>query len=667
MGGKDLLNTPGFLPLLITIIAAPMAIIAILVFAPRQTAAQANTNKYARINKAHRRFTNNFFTRRDYRRLVEMLSRLSLYNFQEVRYRAVKYYRASLIMMLTVWLLGTLIFKDFTCSLLLLLFAYLVKNKYIDKNVEKSRRQLLSQFSTTLSSLEQEYTRLGNIPDALAECEKGKLLETQMEDIYSICTAVDGEDRLDEFYSKCQFRQLKTLAESCYILNDTGDTTDTHGESTFRTNIRLIKDEVDLEVRKNTLIHIKFNMLEYIPLVPIFCVGIVQNFFMSNIPGTSVLYNGLLGYISRLSIVLFTLIGYYVITNINSEQYVRSNDRLEIVDNLLTKRWYKRIVRNVMSKSAKTIVSINKKIRGSLSSKDPEYIYAEKILFSTIIFVLALLSSVVMVISARQFIYQNTKSLSLVGGVVYSQEEYERLYKYDCEVMARKVLETDDIMAAQLEEVLPKATELTRLDEVSRIKLKYEKYHNTYYRWWYVLICYAVGICGWFIPELLLKFRQYMVKAEAEEDVLQMQTIIASIVDTTLDTLSVLYWLEKNSSVHKDALRFCYHEYPADPELALNRLKSKSTVAEFHHMCDRFITTIHQISIKEAFATLITDRAHILRIREMVQEETINSKRTIASPLALAPIIMLAVMHILAPIGILGFAEFTKAFAQAGF
>ena len=254
---------------------------------------------------------------------------------------------------------------------------------------------------------------MGNIPDALAECEKGKLLETQMEDIYNICTAVDGEDRLDEFYSKCQFRQLKTLAESCYILNDTGDTTDAHGESTFRTNLRLIKDEVDLEVRKHTMINIKFNMLEYLPIAPIFCVSIVQNFFMSNIPGTSVMYNGLLGYISRLSIVLLALIGFYVITNINSEQYVRSNDRLEIVDNLLTKRWYKRIVKDVTSKSAKTIVSINKKIRGSLSSKDPEYIYAEKILFSSIVFVLALVSSVIMVISARQFIYGNTNRYRL--------------------------------------------------------------------------------------------------------------------------------------------------------------------------------------------------------------------------------------------------------------
>ena len=72
-------------------------------------------------------------------------------------------------------------------------------------------------------------------------------------------------------------------------------------------------------------------------------------------------------------------------------------------------------------------------------------------------------------------------------------------------------------------------------------------------------------------------------------------------------------------------------------------------------------------SVKEAFADLVPERAHIMRIREMVQEQTINSKRMIASPLALAPIFALAGLHILAPIGNLGFAEFTKAFAQAGF
>ena len=76
-----------------------------------------------------------------------------------------------------------------------------------------------------------------------------------------------------------------------------------------------------------------------------------------------------------------------------------------------------------------------------------------------------------MVISARQFIYNNTKSLSLVGGTTYSLEEYDRLFEYDCSVMEKTSLETDDVMSSQLSSVLPIATEFTRLEEVSRIKL----------------------------------------------------------------------------------------------------------------------------------------------------------------------------------------------------
>lgn len=663
----NLLNNPGFIMLIATLFIAPMAIIAIIVFSPKQTKQQANTNKYANVNKWHKRFLDNPITRNDYMKLVEMFSRLSIYNFQEVRYRATKYYKISTALLVTLWLVGTCIFRDIISSILLFLFAYLVKNKYIDKNVDKARRQLLAEFSDTLSSLREEYRRLGNIPDALAECTKGKLIQSQMEDIYNICTAVDGEDRLDEFYSKCQFKQLKTLAEVCYILNDTGDVVNENGVPAFIQNIGLIKDEVDLEVRKNTLIKIKFAMLEYLPIAPIFFVSVVQNFFTANIPGTSVLYNGLLGYISRLVIVITALVGYYVITNINSEQYVTSNDRTMFIDNLLKRRWFNKIVKDVEAKDGKTILKINKKIRHCLSSKDAHYIYAEKVVYSTAFFLMAIVASIIMVYSARSYIYKNTQSLSLVGGQTYSAEEYDRLFEYDCSIMARTSLDTDETMAAELKGILPKATEFTRLEEVERIKTKYEKYHNTYYRWWYVLVCYGVGVVGWFLPEFLLKFRGYMVKTEAEEDVLQMQTVIASLMDTSLDTLSVLYWLEKNSSVHQDALLFAINEYPSDPELALERLKSKSTVAEFHHMCDKLITTIHQISIKEAFADLITERTHIMRIREMVQENTIESKRVIASPLSLAPIFALAIMHILAPVGILGFAEFTKVFQQAGF
>lgn len=661
------LNSDEFMMIIIILAIVPLALVAIKIFSPKKRSTYTPTDKYAKINKRHRLYANNFFTRKSYMRIHEMLANLSIYNFQEIRLYAVKYFEMSTLCLVGIWLIGTYIFRDFVSSILILLFAYMMKNRYIDKNVDKARRKMLDEFSMTLSSLREEYTRLGNISDALAECEKGQLVQSQMNDIYNICTAVDGEDLLNEFYSKCQFRQLKTLAAVCYILNDTGDTIDEHGNSAFRTDVSLIKDEVDLEVRKNTLIKIKFGSLEYLPVAPIFAIRAVESFFMDSIPGTVAMYNGILGYVSKITICMLSLMGFYIIANINSEQYVRSNDRIEFIDNLLKKHWFDDIVTNVQTKNSKTLAQLNEKLRGCLSSKDIHYLYAEKVVFSSILCAMVLLGSILMVNTARTFMYENVKTMSLTGGFDYTEEEYANMYTYDCKLMEMDSLPTDDTIANDLAPILPKASEFQRLEEVERIKTKYNKYHNTYYRWYYVLVCYLIGILGWNLPELLLKFRAFMVKSEAEEDVLQMQTIIASVMGTSLDTFSVLYWMEKNSSVHKEALLYCYHEYAQDAEMALERLKQKSTVAEFNHMCDKLISTIHQITVKDAFADLIVERNHVMKIREMVQESTIDNKRALASPLALSPLYALAFLHILAPIGILGFQEFKDVLGQVGF
>lgn len=60
------MSNPALLPLLATLVIAPIAIIAILVFSPKQTKRQADTNKYAKINKQHRKFSTWALTRKDY-------------------------------------------------------------------------------------------------------------------------------------------------------------------------------------------------------------------------------------------------------------------------------------------------------------------------------------------------------------------------------------------------------------------------------------------------------------------------------------------------------------------------------------------------------------------------------------------------------------------------
>ncbi|MCM1234713.1 MAG: hypothetical protein NC489_31815, partial [Ruminococcus flavefaciens] len=154
------------------------------------------------------------------------------------------------------------------------------------------------------------------------------------------------------------------------------------------------------------------------------------------------------------------------------------------------------------------------------------------------------------------------------------------------------------------------------------------------------------------VPDVLLNLRVKLVKSEAELDVLQLQTIIAILMDTNLDTMSVIYWLAKSSDIHKDVLTYCYHEYVRDPMYALKHLQSRSAIAEFSAMCEKLMTTIHQVTLAEAFEDLIAERDNTMKVREVVQLDALKSKRNIAGPIATMPMIVWMVAVFILPIGI---------------
>lgn len=642
-----------------------MGIVALMVFVPKRTQNPSKVKHFRKINETHRKYANSFWTRKQYQKIVEAISQLSIYTFQEVREKAIFLFRVSESLMWGLWILGTVLSKDPVISLLIFLFTRMLRNVFIDKNIEKYKTQLLLQLDDTLASLREEYVRLNSIPDAISECRKGPLIESLMDDVYEICTSIDGEERLNGFFVKCKFRQVATLAQICYILNDMGDSKTAQGESTFKSDLTIIKDEVDQEIRKKQLIKLKFAGLEWIPLIPLLGIYPLQNVLLKNIPGLSVIYYGPLGYIIRLLIVITAYIVYYIITNLNSDSYIRNNDRLESIDWLLKFRWFKQFCLNFQDKTLKAKVRDEKRLNNSLTQKDMIYIMGEKVIFSSITFVLALIVSVMMVISTRQYIYTHANSLSVVAGNEHTAEEYQKLLQYDKEVLSMPELPDSATISQNVRKIKPKIDDISLQDEVSRITMKYSLWKKAIYHWWYVIVCYIIAIIAWFVPDLILAFRAFIIKSRAEEDVLQMQTVIAALMDTPLDTLDIIYWLEKNSVIHKDVLRYCYHEYTNDAEKALTRLKHQSTLVEFTRIVDKLMSTISQITIAEAFSDLGADRAHVMKMREMNTDEMIERKRAIASPLALAPAAMLAVGIMLIPIGVLAMTELTRALSYS--
>ena len=155
-----------------------------------------------------------------------------------------------------------------------------------------------------------------------------------------------------------------------------------------------------------------------------------------------------------------------------------------------------------------------------------------------------------------------------------------------------------------------------------------------------------------------------MVKTEAEDDFLQLQTLVSILMNTDMDTMETLYQLMQNSRIHKDMLAYCYHSYPANPEMELTRLQSKTPIIEFKRFIGKLKLTIYDLDLREAFSDLLIEREHILRLREMSLEATINKKRGLCGPLSLTPMGAMVIGELLIPLGYLGILEFMNALSM---
>lgn len=620
----------------------------------------------AKRAKQYQFFSENFLTRRSFRKLVEQVASLSVYNLQEIRELSIKYYTRTIVFSGAFVVGGIVVFRDLTATLLCCCLAMIVYNSTINKRVNATHFQVLKEFNEALGSIRETYTLRGNIPDAVGECRKGRLLSNPLERIYLILTATDAEERLEDYYRTVPFPMLQTLAGVCYLLNDAGDERDDSGVSAFKSAITLLKRECEMEIRKLTKQNIMYKRLDILPLAPLPLIGILQWFFSTQMPGTAVYYNGILGYVAKVVLILLAMAAYWYITTNTDNDAIRRNDRSNIIDFFVHWRPIKPLIDNMLPKKKATRDKISRLLKGALSSKDIRYIYTSKILVSVITFVLTLFALTVFTFLAREFAYTNVRPPSFIGAADMTVEEEESWRTIDNYILDRDFPPNERELQDLIPNYFPDITPMDLNDQISRIESKYRTYHNLSFHWWYVLVAYAAAFIAWTLPAYMIKIRKRLVHAEEQEDVLQLQTILAILRYTSLDTMSALYWLARQSRVYQIPLYFAYHEYASDPEQAIARLQEQSSLPEFKQICERLLTTISQVTIREAFSDLEAERDQVLSLREMVQTDTITKRRAACSPLSKAPLIATIVLMVVVPIFYLVVNEGISVIKQLG-
>ena len=627
---------------------------------PKREQAVKREKTYRKLYKI---LTSFFLSQSKILKIHNQIAMLSVYSSKEIMMLSTKYYLISTGISLALMLAAILLFKDALSMLMCIMFAILVNNVLIDKQIDKSNLLVFKALSKAVSAIRQEYLRLGSVAEAIGEAEYDEIVRHPMNEIYAILTSSNAELRLQEFFEATPFRTIQTLAGVAYSIHNYGDSKDEHGTSNFVQALTILASDINTEIDRVVRRKQKFGKIEYLPFVPVIGMPLFESYFMSIMPGTALIYNGTLGYIFRAVTILSCIFSYSTVSRINSTKAYKEDDRDIWVINLLRNKTIKNIVNTIVPKGRKAYLK-EKKLKSVLSHMSLEQLYTKKLACAALALILSLITAVSTVSLGRDFAETSTQQLSLVATNEMNEYEAQSIRALDKTFLEREGEWGEAELKALIKSYMPGLSDLQVLDQVKRLQDKQKTLANAYFKWWYFWICAVISVIGWFGPELMMILRKNIVEAEAEDDFLQLQTLVSIIMNTDADTLDALYQLSQHSKVHKDMLTYCYHCFPSNPEKELARLQSKTRIIEFKRFIGKLALTIGDLSLREAFGDLLMEREHTIKMREIVMNASLERKRGMCGPLSMAPIILMVVGSLVLPLGILGIKEFMGALSS---
>lgn len=628
--------------------------------------AKIKENKAAALKqkrKLHNRFSfyyNNVIIRGPFRRIVEMYASLSCYDSDTVKEESVKLFEKNVAIVILLPVVALIVMKDALIAILMAFMGYVYYESTVEKENDKIYVKLMEDCSMTISSVREKYLETDNIPLAILYAEKSKYLEAPMHNIYHILTDTDGAERLEKFQHSYPVAIIKTFANTCYIVNENGAVKHENGADSFSEDMTTLRQECDSEIRRLTKQKIAFNSLQMLSLAGLVIMPAFEWYLLTQIPGTASLLKGFYGLVIHVAVMLTTMFSYHYISTSCRPSVVNQIDKTTWIDQLSKNKKVRDFVEKISPKKYKTTVKLKSLLDDSLSAKDVRYIYTSKPIYSMAGFVAAFVVLLFGTITVRDNFYNNYNSLSFIPQTV-TETQHNQIVRMDNDFMELKQDEyeayDDETLQSYIKGRITGISDSDASEQVKRLRKKYEGYHGAHYYWWWWLVCYAVAVLCWFVPEITLKVRKKMVAYEATNDVSQLQTMMIVLSETKMDVYKALCWLEKQAAVHKAAIRKCHYSYIADPIAALEKLEKSSPVNDFKRLLRKLKSSVYTLSLHDAFSDMALDKAQTLTITEMLRGEELEQRKNSAKLIAVAPAALALIGCFIGPVLILGVSE----------
>ena len=615
------------------------------------------------------------------RYLFKLRRRLEIVNIDDeytTRKEAAKIMTKAIGIFLVIALLTILItHNNWLLMMILLIFELFVVDTMVQGMVDKIDNNLLKEQIDFFPEIRHAYHEYNMVEEAIYQVslDDEKNVSKQGEKIYEILCSEDPETELEKYYDVAPNDYLKEFAGISYLTQEFGDRKGDDGSSLYLKNVDNITQEMQLEILKRDKLNYVFQSLAFISIAPVLMIEPLKSWAVSNFAFTSEFYNGKLGLIAQILIVLLTVVS-YILT-----RKLKDNGGVQVAIDHNDHPWQEKVYKVPVLKQvincfvpkpgSKDYRKMQTLMKDAASKAKMEWIYINRLLLAIITFVCSIIFFIILHKVAINYVYTNPTTRQTIIGALSeaNQKKAEDLTKQDNYFIDR--LKGDlKITQSRVQREMINSPYYDDGDEnletdAERIMKKLKIVNSEQMQWFEVLLACGFTLIGYMAPVWMMYFQKFMRKLEMENEVMQFQTIILMLMKIErINVEMILEWLERYANIFKEPISRCVNNYEAGAWEALEELKNSVTNQDMIRIVESLQAAVEKIPIREAFDELDADRDYHQEKRKDTNEQLVSRKGLIGKGVGFAPMVCLFVGYLIIPLVVIGLTTMTTTFSQ---
>ena len=615
------------------------------------------------------------------RYLFKLRRRLEIVNIDDeytTRKEAAKIMTKAILIFFFVGLITIFItHNNWLLMSILLIFELFIVDTMVQGMVDKIDNNLLKEQIDFFAEIRHAYHEYNMVEEAIYQVslDDEKNVSKQGEKIYEILCSDDPETELEKYYDVAPIDYLKEFAGISYLTQEFGDRRGDDGSSLYLKNVDNITQEMQLEILKRDKLNYVFQSLTFISIAPVLLLEPLKSWSVSNFAFTTSFYNGKLGLVAQILIVLLTVVSYIM------TRKLKDNGGVQVAISHNDHPWQEKVYKIPVLKQiincfipkpgTKDYRKMQNLMKESASKAKMEWIYINRLLLTIVTFICSIIFFIILHKVAINYVYTNPTTEQTIIGTLSekNQKKADDLTKQDNYFLDR--LKGDlKITQDRVEREMVNSPYYEEDDEklstdAERIMGKLKVVNSEYMQWFEILLACGFALIAYMAPVWMMIFQKFMRKLEMENEVMQFQTIILMLMKIErISVEMILEWLERYANIFKEPISKCVNNYEAGAWEALEELKNSVTNQDMIRIVESLQAAVEKIPIREAFDELDADRDYHQQKRKDTNDQLVSRKGLIGKGVGFAPMICLFVGYLIIPLVVIGLTSMTSTFSQ---